>query len=175
MKDSIGTVYWVTGLSGAGKTTIGTLLCNALRQTRQVILLDGDALRTIYGDDSGYSRRDRQRVAMRNARMCYFLAQQGVDVVCCTISMFHAVHAWNRAHIQRYREIYLSVSPEVLYQRDQKGLYSGVQNGKLQNVMGVDLEFEAPLHPDLTIENNGDRPPEQVLQTLLDGLHRLEA
>ena len=89
--------------------------------------------------------------------------------------MFHAVHTWNRAHSHRYREIYLSVSPEVLYQRDQKGLYSGVQNGKLQNVMGVDLEFEAPLHPDLTIENNGDRPPEQVLQTLLDGLHRLEA
>ena len=174
MKESNGTVYWITGLSGAGKTTIGTLLYQALRQTRPVILLDGDALRTIYGDDSGYSRSDRQRVAMRNARMCSFLAQQGMDVVCCTISMFHAVHAWNRAHIGRYREIYLSVSPVVLYQRDQKGLYSGVQNGKLQNVMGMDLEFEAPLHPHLTIENNRDHTPDQVLQELLEGLHRLE-
>ena len=130
MKDSIGTVYWVTGLSGAGKTTIGTLLYQTLRQQRTTVLLDGDALRQIYGDDIGYHTDDRRRMAMRNAKLCKFLAQQGIDVICCTIGMFDAVREWNRQEIEHYYEIYLKVTPEVLCQRDQKGLYSGVRNGK---------------------------------------------
>lgn len=170
MKDSIGTVYWVTGLSGAGKTTLGTLLHQTLQQQRTAVLLDGDALRQIYGDDIGYDPADRQRMAMRNAKLCKFLAQQGIDVVCCTIGMFDAVRDWNREEIERYCEIYLRVKPEVLCQRDQKGLYSGVRNGKLKNVMGMDLEFEEPKHPDLIIENNGDETPEQVLTRILQAI-----
>ena len=90
-KDKKGTVYWITGLSGAGKTTIGIELLKILNTKDNVIFLDGDELREIYGDDIGYSLDDRRKMAMRNSRLCKMLSNQGFDVICCTISMFHSI------------------------------------------------------------------------------------
>lgn len=164
-------VFWVTGLSGAGKTTIGNLLYQHLKQTRPTIFLDGDIIREVLGNMIGYTKEERYKGAFIISRMCQMLASQNIDVVCCTISMFHDVRKRNRKNIPGYREIYLKVKPEVLYQRDQKGLYSGVKNGKLCNVMGMDLEFEEPKCPDLIVENNGDASPEQILEQILSDLN----
>jgi len=113
-----GIVYWITGLSGAGKTTIGSLLYKKLRARKDnVVLLDGDVVRRAFGNDLGYTREDRHEMAMRYSRICRMLSEQGIDVVCCTISMFDDVRAWNRENIAEYREVYLRVSREVLAQR----------------------------------------------------------
>ena len=64
-----------------------------------ITFLDGDALRAVMGDELGHSADDRRRSAMRNARLCRLLAQQGVDVICATISLFHEIHRWNRENI----------------------------------------------------------------------------
>ena len=96
-KASPGRVFWVTGLSGAGKTTVGRELWRRLRAAgRQVFFLDGDALRAVIAEDLGHSADNRRRSAMRNARLCQLLAGQGADVVCATISLFHEVQRWNR-------------------------------------------------------------------------------
>src|SRR5580658_2984713 len=83
---SPGRVFWITGLSGAGKTTLGRELWRRLRAAgRPVVFLDGDALRSAIAEDLGHDARDRRRSAMRNARLCRLLADQGSDVVCATI------------------------------------------------------------------------------------------
>jgi glutamine kinase len=148
-----GRVYWITGLSGAGKTTIGQELCNRLRATgHRVIFLDGDALRATIAEDLGHGISDRQRSAMRNARLCGLLAGQGFDVVCATISLFHDVQSWNRKNIPGYREIYLRVPLGELRNRDGKGIYSDSARG---NVVGVDFPAEPPESPDLILDNYG--------------------
>lgn len=149
-------VYWLTGLSGAGKTTIGHLWYEKLKESGEaVVFLDGDELRQVFGDDLGFTEADRRKSAMRNARLCALLAKQGITVVCCTISMFDSVRTWNRENIPGYFEVYVKASMETLCSRDQKGLYS--REGR--DVAGVHFQVEEPKRPDLILENDGQKTP----------------
>ena len=152
-----GNVYWITGLSGAGKSTVGRLLFERLQATKpNVVFLDGDALRSVFGSDLGHTLDDRMKSAMRNARLCKMLADQGIDVVCATISMFNACREWNRGNIPGYLEVYLKVPMETLIDRDPTGLYGRALRGEAENVWGIDLKVEEPESSDLIIDH-GDQ------------------
>lgn len=158
-----GTVYFFTGLSGAGKTTIGRLWYEKLRESGEpAVFLDGDELRQVFGDDLGYTEADRRKSAMRNARLCALLARQGLTVVCCTISMFDSVRAWNRKNIPGYFEVYVKASMDTLRSRDQKGLYSRGD----RDVAGVHFQVEEPKRPDLILENDGQKTPEEQVEQI---------
>ena len=159
-----GTVYFFTGLSGAGKTTIGGLLYRRMKAKRNdVVLLDGDQLRRLsFHKKSGYTTEERRRGAYYNFEMCKMLADQGIDVVLCSISMYSDARSWARENIENYREIYVKVSRDTLYRRDQKGLYTS----GIKNVVGVDLLCEEPEAPDIVIENDGAESPEEIVDRL---------
>lgn len=119
-----GIVYWITGLSGAGKTTLGSLLYHDLKETgEKVVILDGDELREIT-NNKDYSYEGRRQVAKQYSRICKMLSNQGIDVIICTISMYDEVREWNRRNIENYCEIYIEVPIDELIRRDQKQLYS---------------------------------------------------
>lgn len=163
-----GTVYWVTGLAGSGKTSLGRLLRSRLHDRgTPAILLDGDAMRQVFGDTFGFAPADRRQLAMTYARMSLMLARQGFDVVCATVSMFQDVRDWNRQNIPSYCEIYLKVPMEVLRERDPKGLYSGAMRGELTDVMGVDLPVDEPRAPDFVLDHHGEVTPEVAVETLM--------
>ena len=140
-----GRTFWITGLSGAGKTTIGRLWYEELRASGvPAVFLDGDRLRQAIGDDLGYSEADRRKSARRNGKLCALLAEQGLTVVCCTICMYDEARSWNRENIPGYFEVYVKASMETLRQRNQKGLYSGGTE-----VAGLHVRVEEPKNPDL--------------------------
>ncbi len=150
-----GRVFWITGLSGAGKSTVGERLWRRLQAAgRSAVFLDGDKLRSAIADDLGHLSEDRRKSGMRNARLCHLLAEQGIDVICATISMFHEVHRWNRTHNAEYFEIYLRVPLRELQRRDPKGIYAHLRNGETLNVVGIDVAAEEPESPTLVIENH---------------------
>jgi adenylylsulfate kinase-like enzyme/phosphohistidine swiveling domain-containing protein len=153
---SLGRVFWITGLSGAGKTTVGRELWRRLRTAgHSIVFLDGDALRATIAEDLDHTADNRRRSAMRNARLCGLLSGQGAEVVCATISLFHEVQRWNRENIPGYREIYLRVPIDELRRRDNKGIYAASRRGDVRNIVGVDVPAEAPEAPDLILDNYG--------------------
>ena len=152
-----GCLYWITGLSGAGKTTIGTALYYKLKEKHEnVLLLDGDVLKTIFEkSEVEYTEEARRERAMRYAHLCKTLVDQGMIVVCCTIAMYDDVRDWNRDQNDKYVEVFLDVPMDVLKRRDQKGLYSGYQSGNTTLVAGLDVGIEYPKNPDVIICNDG--------------------
>lgn len=164
-----GILYWITGLSGAGKTTIGIALYYELKKTKNnVILLDGDILKTIIGESIGYSEEERRKRAKKYAQFCKMLTDQGMIVICCTIAMFDEVREWNRDNNRGYIEVYLKVPLEVLEERDQKGMYSKQKEGKFHNLTGIDIKAEFPQNSDIVIENDGRYSVEECVNRILN-------
>lgn len=162
-----GTVIWITGLSGTGKTTIAKTLQKRLKTIgRKIILIDGDNIRKVLGNSTGHKLQERKKLALIYSRLCKMLADQGFDVVCATISLFHDCHNWNRKYIKNYREILLKVPVKTLFKRDPKKIYRKVGLGKITNVVGIDIKPEMPLNPDITIINDGHKTPKEISEII---------
>lgn len=162
-----GNLFWITGLAGAGKTTVGRELYGILKCKRpHLVFLDGDRLRELFGPEKGFSNEDRLSLAMRYAQLCKLLTDEGIDVICATISMFEKCREWCRTNIPNYREIYLKVPREILVRRDKKGLYSGVAEGTRSQVAGIDLDFEEPKRPDLILTHEHQTDPRLAAQMI---------
>lgn len=162
---SKGILYWITGLSGAGKTTIGNRLYYQLKSKKMnTVILDGDILKKIAGKDLGYRREERLERAYRYSALCKLLTDQGINVIICTIAMFDEIRDWNRRNIENYVEIFLDVELEVLKARNRKGLYSK----ETGNIAGIDVEVEFPKNPDIIIKNNGKQLLKESVQKIID-------
>ncbi len=168
MLDTTGTrsatagVIWITGYSGAGKTTVGRKVEARLRsEGAQTVFLDGDDLRAIFAGKWGYDRQERVELAHIYFRLCSHLASQGSTVIISAIAMYDEIRKWVRANIPNSVEIFLDV-PEVERRRRDaatKRIYSRIQN------MG-DL-YDCPIDPDLTIENHGSATPDAVANQIV--------
>jgi len=147
-------VFWITGLSASGKTTLARGLVSKLKELGlSSVLLDGDELREFMTIDSSknFSRNARLELAIKYSKLCKLLSDQGITVVIATISLFKEVHQWNRKNIDKYYEIFLDVPIDELMKRDPKKIYERFRNGEMKNVAGLDLKVDFPMSPDKTI------------------------
>ncbi len=145
-------VIWLIGLSGAGKTTIGTQLYEILKTENQAtVLLDGDVLREVWGDAPGHDIDGRRINAQRISQLCQMLDKQGIDVVASVLSIFPEWQKWNRDNFSIYYEVFIDAPLELVQQRDPKGLYAAADKGEMKNVVGIDIPFPRPAQPNMTI------------------------
>jgi cytidine diphosphoramidate kinase len=148
-------VLWLIGLSGTGKTTLAReVITGVNKENRNTILIDGDMIREIFGNDLGYSMADRLLNAQRICQLGKFLDDQGINVVCAILSIFPETREWNRKNIQNYYEVFIDTPIEVLIQRDSKGIYGKCKRGEITEVVGMDIKFPIPDNADLVIENS---------------------
>jgi adenylylsulfate kinase len=150
-------VVWIIGLSGAGKTTLARKVVEELRKSvSNVVLIDGDEIREMFGNDLGHTLADRRRNADRICRLGKFLDDQGIHVVCAILSLFPESREWNRSNLRDYYEVFVDTPLNDLQVRDSKGLYARFARGEISDVAGLDLAFPLP-DAHLVIRNRGSR------------------
>lgn len=158
-----GFTIWFTGLSGSGKSTLSEIIEQRLRERgRNVEVLDGDIVRTHLSKGLGFSREDRDTNIKRIAFVCSLLTRHGVVCISAAIAPYREARDWARQQIGNFVEIYVKCPIDVCRQRDVKGLYKLVDEGKIKGFTGVDDPYEEPEHPELVIETDKETIEESL-------------
>ena len=158
-----GFTVWLTGLSGAGKSTIAQRLEHELRERgRGVEVLDGDVVRTHLSKGLGFSREDRDTNILRIAFVCSLLTRHGVAVISAAISPYEEARRQARAQIGNFVEVYVHCPIDELTRRDVKGLYAKALRGEITNFTGVSDPYEAPANPDVVVHTDRETVEESV-------------
>jgi adenylyl-sulfate kinase len=170
-----GVIVWITGLSGAGKTTVANRLYEALvARALDAEVLDGDVMRRHISRGLGFDRGAREENIRRIGFVAGLLARHGVIAIVSAISPYRAVRDEVRATCgERFLEVYISTPLSVCEQRDPKGLYRRARAGELHQFTGIDDPYECPLAPEVacsTEDQTVDAIVEEVLTKLLSRL-----
>ena len=164
-----GFTVWLTGLSGAGKSTIAERLSSVLTaRGRKVEVLDGDEVRTHLSKGLGFSREDRDTNIARISFVASLLVKHDAAVITAAISPYAQAREEARRRIghEHFVEVYVHCSLDELVRRDVKGLYKKAIAGELQHFTGVSDPYEVPANPDVVVDSERETVDESVSKIL---------
>ena len=145
-----GIVFWITGLSGSGKSSIGNkIIKNIEKNYGKTIIIHGDDIRNIY-NFKNYDLKNRLMLGKSNSDLCNLISKQGVNVVFTTVGLFHHLHKYNKLNLKKYIEIWIKSDIKDLLINKKKNFY----RNKSKFVWGLDLKPEFPKKPDIILKNN---------------------
>jgi len=168
-----GFTLWLTGLSGAGKTTLALELKTELKvRGIGVEILDGDEVRTNLSQGLGFSKADRDTNIRRIGYVCRLLSRNGVGVLSAAISPYREVRDEVRNDIEKdgaeFIEVFVKCPVAVLAERDVKGLYKKALAGEIKEFTGVSDPYEEPLKPDITVETDRETVGESTRKIIFE-------
>jgi adenylylsulfate kinase len=167
MNNDTGFVLWLTGLSGAGKSTVATVLAaDLLQRGRRVEVLDGDEVRTNLCQELGFSREDRDTNIARIGYVAGKLAKHGVAVVVAAISPYRQARDRVRGQVANFVEVHVAAPVEICAARDVKGLYAKAMAGVIPNFTGISDPYEPPLHPEVILHTEHETVDESAAKVL---------
>ena len=146
-----GIVFWITGISGSGKTQIGKKVKkHIVKNYGPTILFSGDDIRNIFSLKK-YSFKDRMKVVGQYGRLCKNISNQNINVIFCVVGLMHKVRKWNKANIRNYIEIFIKSPFKVVQKKSNKRIY---KKRNIKNIVGIDIKPEFPKNPDILIKND---------------------
>jgi adenylylsulfate kinase len=152
-------LIWLTGLPGAGKSTLAEALVERLRaQSSQAFWMDGDHFRQIVGKDLGFTPEDRSENLRRAGTLARLLVDGGTNVVAAFVSPYQEDRTLIREHFEpgTFAEVFVRCPLQVCEERDPKGLYARARCGEIPNFTGISDPYETPLNPDLVLDTDHD-------------------
>ena len=173
----IGTTLWMTGLSGAGKTTIANSLAEKLiRRGEKVEILDGDIVRTNLSKGLGFSKEDRETNLKRIGFVCRLLSRNGAIAIAAAISPYDYIRKELRSQDENFIEVYVNAPLEKCIERDVKGLYKKALAGEIKQFTGIDDPYEPPEDAEIEVHTDKESVEESVNFVIrrLEELGRIE-
>ena len=164
-----GFCVWLTGLSGAGKTTIAEAVNRELlARGRKVTLLDGDIVRMHLSKGLGFSREDRDANIKRIGFVASEIVRHGGAVICAAISPYHGARHESRLMVgpERFALAYVDTPLEVCEKRDVKGLYAKARRGEILGFTGIDDPYEVPLDADIVLTTTDCLPEDNARKVI---------
>lgn len=168
-----GLVLWMTGLSGAGKTTVARALKDkVVALGHKAAILDGDELRKHLSDDLGYTSKDRAFHAKRVAFTAKLLADNDILTIVAVMAPSKDVRESCRQVIgDKFKEVFVNAKLETCEERDVKGLYKRARSGEIKDFIGIDIPYEVPENPDIELKTD-KHTIEECVQQILDKVDR---
>ena len=162
-----GATIWLTGLSGAGKSTIAQELYGHLKGLgKRVEILDGDVIRTNLSKGLGFSKEDRDTNIRRIGFVSKLLTRNGVTVIVAAISPYREVRDEVRSEIGDFIEVFVGCPLDELVKRDVKGLYAKAIAGEIPNFTGVSDPYEEPMDPEVSLSTDNESVEESTSKVL---------
>lgn len=160
-------MVWFTGIGSSGKSTIAASVHRIL-QARGIAVewLDGDVFRRAFSPDLGYSRQDRAENVRRLGYIVELLTRHGIVVLVSAVSPERTVRDWALRQAGTAIEVHVDAPLDVCRGRDTRGIYAQADQGLVRNIPGLDLPYEAPLHPDVYCPTSRESLPTCVARVL---------
>ena len=164
-----GIVFWITGLSGSGKTRLGLKIKNKLTKLYgPTILFSGDDIRNIFKLKK-YSLNDRKKIVINYSKLSQNISNQKVNVIFCVVGLIHEIHKINRKNIANYVEIFIKAPINKVEKLSNKKIY---KKRNIQQVVGYDIKPEYPKNPHITIVNDFSESLDKLSQILLSKIKK---
>ena len=165
-----GIVFWITGLSGSGKTQIGKKIKkHIIKNYGPTILFSGDDIRNIFNLKK-YTFDARMNVVLQYGKLCKNLVNQNINVIFCVVGLMNKVRDWNKNNIPNYLEIYIKSDINIVRKKSNKLIY---KKKHIQEVVGLDIKPQFPKNPHIIIENNFDKNLDEKCKELISKIKKI--
>tara|TARA_B100000035_G_C21028588_1_gene567302 strand:+ start:1280 stop:1807 length:528 start_codon:yes stop_codon:yes gene_type:complete len=169
-KKNKGIIFWITGLSGSGKTTIAKKITPDIKKLfGPTIVISGDDLRKIF-KLRGYSSSERLKLGYKYSNLLNYFSKQKINVVFAVIGLFNKLQSYNKKTLKNYVEIYLKTNIKNLTKSSKKKHYR--QNSKF--VWGKDLRAEFPKNPDIVIKNDFNKSTNEISKIIIKKIKKMD-
>lgn len=166
-----GILFWITGLSGSGKTSIAHKIKSKIQKKYgPTIVVSGDDLRNIFNFKS-YNAKERIILSKKFNKFAKFITNQNINLIFAVVGMIHSMRAWNKKNIKNYVEIYIKSDLKNIIKFKRKKIY--FKKNKKESIVGINIKPEFPMKPDIMINNKFDKPIKSLSNNIIKEIDKL--
>ncbi len=166
-----GILFWITGLSGSGKTTIAHKIKSKIQKKYgPTIVVSGDDLRNIF-NFKNYDSKERIILSKKFNKFAKFITNQNINLIFAVVGMIHSMRAWNKKNIKNYIEIYIKSDLKNIIKFKRKKIYFKKNNN--ESIVGINIKPQFPKKPHIMINNRFDKPINRLSDNIIKKIDKL--
>ncbi len=165
-----GILFWVTGLSGSGKTTISRKIKKSIEENYgPTLLISGDDIRNIFNFKK-YTYEERRKLVLNYCKLSKFITDQNINLIFAVVGMMDEIRDWNKKNIKNYIEIFIKAELKKIINNKKKKIY---HKKNIRDIVGLDIQPEFPKKPDIIIHNDFKNKISSLSKDLIKKINKI--